>query len=394
MHEGAQGSGEAGSPAALVGEAVRRGLKELWREESAAHERRPGVYYPSYLGYCLRKQYYIYTLGEEPTSEKLMVFATGKGVHEAVAEALRAAGGIQVEGVEREISLDLGNGISLSGRVDIIVAEVGGRRVVVEVKSTSRLPSSPQEHHVLQLQIYLNALGLDDGVLLYWDKRRGRLAAFDVRRDPKYVGRAAERALLLNEYLSRGSPPPREALIEGRLWECDVCEYRRICRPFLLEGMEEGERVIISEVDGVLVDDSRRVREALARLGLPPDSSPWRLKGETREKFLGLYYDPASLALDARGPFADYVWRRRAAGTRLIIVSRRPEGLRKATEEELKGLGLIWDRLLLSPEGSDEGWKVRVIAGLSENYRVEEVLDRERRVLRLARRIGASTPQD
>ncbi|MGC9190204.1 MAG: CRISPR-associated protein Cas4, partial [Conexivisphaera sp.] len=190
------GPTEAGSPASLIGEAVRRGLRELWREESAAHERRPGVYYPSYLGYCLRKQYYIYSIGEEPTSEKLAVFATGKGVHEAVAEALGAAGDIKVEEVEKEVALDLGNGVSLSGRVDIILAEVGGRRVIVEVKSASRIPEAPQEHHLLQLQIYLNALNVEDGVLLYWDKRRGRLATFDVRRDPKYLGRAAERALL------------------------------------------------------------------------------------------------------------------------------------------------------------------------------------------------------
>ncbi len=386
------GPTEAGSPASLIGEAVRRGLRELWREESAAHERRPGVYYPSYLGYCLRKQYYIYSIGEEPTSEKLAVFATGKGVHEAVAEALGAAGDIKVEEVEKEVALDLGNGVSLSGRVDIILAEVGGRRVIVEVKSASRIPEAPQEHHLLQLQIYLNALNVEDGVLLYWDKRRGRLATFDVHRDPKYLGRAAERALLLNEYLSRGSPPPREAVMEGRLWECDMCEYRRICKPFLLEGIQEGERILVSEVDGILVDDSRRIREALVKVGVPPDSSPWRLRPELRTKFLEFYYDPANLALDARGPFADYVWRRRADGTRLIIASRRPERLRRATEEELRGMGLIWDRLLMSPDGADDDWKRRVLDRLSENYRIEEVLDRERSVIRAARRIGASTP--
>lgn len=388
------GRAEGGSPASLIGEAVRAGLRELWRKESAAHERRPGVYYPSYLGYCLRKQYYIYTMGEEPTSEKLAVFATGKGIHEAVAEALGASGNVEVEDVEREVRLELGNGIVLSGRVDLIVAKVGGRRVVVEVKSTSRLPEAPQEHHAMQLQIYLNALGVEDGVLLYWDKRRGTLASFDVKRDEGELRRAAERALLLHEYLTKGVPPPREAIIEGRTWECDVCDYRRICKPFLIEGIPEGEGVIVSEVDGILVDDSRRVREALAKVGVPPDSSPWRLRGDLRTRFLELYYDPSALSLDSRGPFLEYAWRRRAEGTRLIIVTRRPERIRKATEEELRSMGIIWDGLLMSPDGEDGEWKSRILRRLSENYRVEEVLDRERASLSVARRIGAATPAD
>ncbi|MGC9116453.1 MAG: PD-(D/E)XK nuclease family protein, partial [Conexivisphaera sp.] len=304
------------------------------------------------------------------------------------------SGDVRVEEVERDVELDLGGGISLSGRVDIILAEVGGRRAIVEVKSASRLPEAPQEHHLMQLQIYLNALGVEHGVLLYWDKRRGRLAAFDVGRDESYLRKAAERALLLNEYLRRGIPPPREAVMEGRLWECDLCEYRRLCKPFLLEGMPEGEPVMVSEVDGVLVDDSRRLREALARAGASPDASPWRLSPELRARFLAAYYDQGSLAMDSRGPFADYAWRSRASGTRLVIVSRRPERLRRATEDELRALGLIWDHMLLSPSGEDGDWKSRALARLAENYRVVEVLDRERAVLRVARRIGARTPLD
>ncbi|MCI4460682.1 MAG: PD-(D/E)XK nuclease family protein, partial [Thaumarchaeota archaeon] len=339
-------------------------MRELWRRESAEHERRPGTFYPSYIGYCLRRQYYIYRIGEEPTSERLAVFATGKGVHEAVAEALGASGEVRVEGVEGDVKLSAG-GITLSGRVDIILAEVGGRRVVVEVKSTSRLPEAPQDHHLLQLQIYLNALGVDDGVLLYWDKRRGSLRAFDVRRDPSQLNRAVERALVLNEHLRKDAPPPREAVMEGRLWECDLCEYRGICKPFLLEGIPEGERLMVAEVDGVLVDDSRRLREALVRAGVPPDTPPWKLRGELRSRFLAAYYEEGGLRLDGRGPFADYAWRRRAEGLRLVVISGRPARLRRATEEELRSLGLVWDHLLLSPEGGDPEWKARALARLA-----------------------------
>ncbi len=374
-----------------VEDAVRKGLRRLWEEESALHEWRPGVYYPSYIGYCLRKQYYIYTLGERPTSEKLAVFATGRGVHGAVEEALRASGIVEVEDVEKKVEVKLTDNISLSGRVDLLLAEVEGERVIVEVKSTSRLPDSPLEHHVMQLQVYLNAEDMGRGVLLYWDKRRGAIKAFNVERSGDALRRIAERAVMLHEYIRRGSPPPKEAILEGRLWECDLCEYRSICKPFLLPGIHEGERMVISEVDKVLVDDSEREREALALAGVP-GARIEELPPDVKRRFYEYYYSADLLSRDTKGPFIEYVWKRRAEGVKLVIISGRPEELRERTEDELRKLGLTWDYAVFRPEGEREvWWKTNMYRRLVEHYQIEEVLDRDRAVQRTARRLGAKT---
>ena len=374
-----------------VEDAVREGLRRLWEEERALHEWSPGSYYPSYVGYCLRKQYYIYELGERPTSEKLAIFATGRGVHKAVEEALRASGIVDVEDVEKEVEVKLTDDISLSGRVDLLLAEVEGERVIVEVKSTSRLPESPLEHHMMQIQVYLKAEHMDRGILLYWDKRRGEIRAFKVERSEDLLRRIAERVVVLHEYIRRGSPPPKEAVLEGRLWECDLCEYRDRCKPFLLPGIPEGERILISEVDKVLVDDSGREREALALAGVPGVEVE-ELSPEVRRRFYGYYYSADLLGHDVRGPFVEYVWRRRAEGVKLVVVSGRPEGLREETIEELRRLGLTWDHIMLRPKGEREvGWKINTYRRLAEHYSIEEVLDRNRAAQRAARRLGAKT---
>ena len=368
--------------------AIKKGLKRIWEKESEDHEWSPGRYYPSQIGYCLRRQFYSYLEGEEPTSEQLAIFATGRSIHEIVAESLRESGVIRVESVEKTVSVDINNEVTLSGRVDILLAEVDGRKIIVEVKSTSKVPSSPYEHHLMQIQVYLRALSLNEGVILYWDKRRGRLKAFSVTRDDDIFKRVAERALVLHESIKRGRPPPKEAFMEGRYWECDSCYHRFKCKPFLINGIPEGEEIIVSEIDGVMVDDTARMREALARIG-SPDADPDDMDPDMREQFYEVYYSPELLRFDRRGPMLEYVWSRRLKGLYLVIVTSRPEGIRRETEDELRRLGVTWDYMFMRPKNESRlNWKLNMLRRLDEVYRIVEVVDIEKGAKRAAGILG------
>ena len=375
----------------IIEDAVRTGLRRLWEKESALHEWRLGVYYPSYLGYCLRKQYYIYTVGEKPSSEKLAIFATGRGVHKAVEEAINESGLVKVEEVEKKIELQVNNEVIISGRVDLLLASVNGEKIIVEVKSTSRLPEEPLEHHVLQLQAYLHAENVEKGVILYWDKRRGSIRAFMIPREEAKLREIKERAVVLHNYLASGREPPREAVIENRLWECELCEYKNLCKPFLLPNIREGETILVAEVDGVLVDDTKRREEALARIGRV-GSEPSKLPPEDRSRYYQAYYSKELLVNDTRGPWVDYVWKRRAEGTRLVIVSSRPSNLRRETEDELRRLGLIWDYLMLRPEKEQANkWKSKMYRWLGEYYVIDKILDHGRAAREAAKKLGVKT---
>jgi len=371
-------------------EALKRGLYKLWEEEEAHHVRKEGVYYPSAIGSCLRKQYYMYTVERKPSSEKLAVFATGKGVHKAVAEALSVSGVVKVESEEVETRLSVSKDVQLKGRIDILVVEVNGERVVVEVKSTSRLPENPHENHLLQLQTYLHAAGLKRGILLYWDKRTGRVKTFEVEKDEKYLAKVAERAIVLHEHLKRGTPPLKEAVLENRLWECDLCEFYDICNPFLLDVVPEGEEIVIASLDGFLVDDSERRKRALRLSGLSEGVNPYEIRGALRATYLKNYFDPASYPLDRPNPNAiKSIWGYRKHGRYIVLLSERPSEYRDEVERELKKIGIPYDVLLLRPE--DEAitrWKLSTIKRLSSSYKIYICIESDPKMVERIERLG------
>ncbi|MCL4344195.1 MAG: PD-(D/E)XK nuclease family protein [Nitrososphaerota archaeon] len=212
-----------------VEDLLKSGLISLWKKEAQGHTRDSGTYYPSYLGSCLRKQFYIYTIGERATPENLAVFMTGQGVHEIVASAFSES--TTVESVEEKITLIFTDRIRLSGRVDIIIVDMDGKRYVIEVKSASRIPDAPYESHLLQLEIYLHSLNVNDGFVLYWNKRSGEVRAFSVSKDNGWLGKIYERTAMLDYHMSMAHPPPAEAYLDGRVWECRRCPYLQECNP-------------------------------------------------------------------------------------------------------------------------------------------------------------------
>ena len=204
-------------------EALVQGLVAKAKEEQGRHERRPNRLWPSAIGRCVRAQYYSYLFPEEYDANKLSIFATGKAIHLYVPEILRA-GGVQVKGVECKVTLrHPSRDIYIDGRVDVIVASDGKGDVAVEVKSARRLPREPHGQHILQLQCYLNHLGLKRGLLLYWDKSAGSVATYEVEADPKAMEEVWRRCEEVCDGIRKQSPPEREGAENE--WECLFCEH-------------------------------------------------------------------------------------------------------------------------------------------------------------------------
>lgn len=372
--------------------ALQEGLTALWREESAQHKKRLGSYYPSEVGGCLRKQYYSYTVGEKPSPEKLAVFATGRGVHASVAQALRKSGIVTVDAEEYPISLRISDEVELSGRVDVLLLQMDGRKVVLEVKSTSRIPERPHDDHLLQLQTYLHAMGLERGFLLYWDKRTGALNVFSSDRDEAYLRRLGERAIILHEHLKKGRPPLKEAFLQGRYWECDLCDYRGTCMPFVLEGIEPGSSICVFDLDGVVFDDGLKVKSILGKMGLPEGVRPEDLSAELWERFAAEYFSEQSFAMDRPSPpVLDMIKRKKREGLRVVLLSERSQASREATLRELTQHGVQFDALLLRPEDlSTYFWKRDMLKRLKENYVVEFFMDDSERVRAAAAKLGVN----
>jgi len=208
-------------------ELLKQGLASLHEKEKNGHKTEKGVYYPSQLGSCLRKQYYTYTLGERVSPEELVIFATGKGVHETIAKAFGEVATIEKE--EENISLEVSPAIKLKGRIDLLIADYDGKKYLIEAKSTSKTPDAPFEEHVLQLQVYMQALNYEEGFILYWNKVTGEIKVFKVTKNEEALKTILERVKKLDYYVTKNIPPEPEAILKGRFWECEKCPFLELC---------------------------------------------------------------------------------------------------------------------------------------------------------------------
>jgi CRISPR/Cas system-associated exonuclease Cas4 (RecB family) len=223
-----------------VAEALASAIKAALRYEADAEKPTMGIYRPSLLPLCLRRQWLIYKRGLPVSEEKAGIFRIGELFHGFLSQAFRSSG-LNVRAEEAPFvivlleeepkpelepgpGLELGLGPRISGRADLILG-IDGEAYIIEAKSIRRLPKEPLRHHVAQLQLYLAGLGLKRGFLVYLDKEALRHAIFPIEYNASLLKGILERARRLHEaLLSDRSPEP-----DGEPWECRYCEFRGEC---------------------------------------------------------------------------------------------------------------------------------------------------------------------
>ncbi|MCD6590632.1 MAG: PD-(D/E)XK nuclease family protein [Candidatus Aenigmarchaeota archaeon] len=208
----------------LIDEHLRRELKE----------KKVGVYYPSEIGSCIRKVWFTYKKPKEPDKDKIKIFQVGLMLHDFIADVLRSEKTQQVRLVDSEVPfrLVLPN-FTISGRVDdIMIVEANGKKILVEVKSTKSLKmiNEPQDAHVKQLQMYMHALKIPNGMIVYIEKSSLKTIEFEVEYDKEQVKDIMKRFETLHDHLVMNKiPEPEAKLNPNKNWMCKYCEYREEC---------------------------------------------------------------------------------------------------------------------------------------------------------------------
>jgi len=158
---------------------------------------------------CLRFAYFRRKLGEK--DDNIQYLFMGTAIHDAILKYI---------GEETEIHVE--NDI-LIGYADAIV-NYNGERLVIELKTVKRLPQKPYKSHVEQLNAYLNLLGIEKGVIIYFERGSGNKAVFVIERDPTLFTITMEKARYLKECIEKNRPP--EIKDESL---CFMCPYRDVC---------------------------------------------------------------------------------------------------------------------------------------------------------------------
>ena len=207
---------------------VRRAVERYLQTNRELRERTHKVFYASELGYCPLKIFFSITRPRMAEVRALKVFKLGDLAHEFVQQVLQDTYGAEAEVPIRQV-VDDTRGIELHGRIDVL-----HEGVPYELKSAARLPDSPYDHHVAQINAYLNLLGADEGYLVYVEKNSFEIAQFPVRRDADLWRRCLEKIRLVHDAVETDSQSDLysaagEHLDEGNTWECRYCTYRDIC---------------------------------------------------------------------------------------------------------------------------------------------------------------------
>lgn len=210
-----------------------------------ARKRRPkqvGRYYPSEIGGCLRKVWFSYRMPRDKDPETVKIFHIGNMFHDFVAEVLKSEKNPDIRLVGEEVPFTIEDGdFTVSGRVDdIVMAEGDKEKILVEVKSTKMVDilNGPKDTHVKQLQMYMYAMKIFRGLILYVEKNTLKTREFDVEYDQNMVNGIMKRFRALHASLKSGAIPPAEARENGDMrWMCKYCDYYDECRRAETEGL-------------------------------------------------------------------------------------------------------------------------------------------------------------
>jgi len=207
-------------------------------ETHIKRERKPkeiGRYYPSEIGSCIRKVWYSYKHPMEIEPDRLKLFEMGDILHEFMMEVLKnEKNADKIKFLESELPFKMNfKDFIISGRLDdVVIAKEDDQKIIIEVKTVKdiKYTDKPNKIHVMQLQLYMHATGVHDGIILYVDRNDLKTKAFEVKYDENHSLDILNRFKALHELLDKNVLPIDEfKQSKETIWMCNMCEYRAKC---------------------------------------------------------------------------------------------------------------------------------------------------------------------
>ncbi len=167
--------------------------------------------------------------------DRLKVFELGNLLHEFILQVFKnEKNANSIKFLESELPFKLvQKDFLVSGRLDdVVVAKEDDKKMIIEVKTVRDVRSTrkPNKNHIMQLQFYMHATGIHNGVILYIDRTNMKTKAFEVTYNESHSLDILKRFSSLHELLVKDVLPIDEAKqSEETMWMCNMCEYRAKC---------------------------------------------------------------------------------------------------------------------------------------------------------------------
>lgn len=184
----------------------------------------PTSWNPSSIGGCLCGAY-LRRKGEKPTKRlderKLRVFEAGKIFEKFVVDLLPTH--------EEQVRIE-DKKLDVTGYADVVIEDE-----VIEIKSQNSKAfwyytkrKEPQEHHLMQLWLYMHELKKPKGRLVYVSKDDLAIQEYPLfyNIESEIAKKTLERIAILNEAWKTGVPPKPA---EDGTWQAKYCDFHDKC---------------------------------------------------------------------------------------------------------------------------------------------------------------------
>jgi len=191
-----------------------------------------GRYYPSEIGGCMRKTWFSYKNPKQADVKIMRIFEAGNMLHEFITQVIKSEKNPEVELIRSELPIQIKTKeFIISGRIDnLILVKIDNKMALVEVKSIKFLPKEHKKEHEIQLQLYMKALGINEGVILYIQKDNLETKVFDIKFNKKMADKLIERFEELHKSLIINKMPEAEAKNDKENeWMCNYCAWKEEC---------------------------------------------------------------------------------------------------------------------------------------------------------------------
>ena len=219
-------------------EMLENSMKEfLLKRNNEWHTPKVGVYHASGIWGCKRKQYLSFISPKPHSVESLGACEMGTVIHDFMQGKVLKD---KIVSMEESIHIPIENGVQIVGRYDMLGCDSEGA-YLVDFKSTAWLKDDKvdaSEHHKVQANIYLHALGIERGFIYEISKKNLLIKVFEVKYDPDLFELTRLRALEVDKAIKLLECPAKDPQAS---WECNpkFCPYAEECLK-LEEGKSDG----------------------------------------------------------------------------------------------------------------------------------------------------------
>ena len=161
-------------------------------------------------------------LNQDYILQNIPITALGTKIHELIQQSIKDKA--QTLKIEEKVNLETDTKFDLVGHLDLLLL-IENNLLVCDIKTTNDLDFQiereyvPKKEHIQQNSLYMKALNIKNGAIIYVDRSTGRMKVY--LHEQEYIDEIMLKLIKIQEYeKNKTLPDPR------KIWLCNYCLHK------------------------------------------------------------------------------------------------------------------------------------------------------------------------